>query len=680
MATLPDAFALGERPVPRAGGSVAGYTPSGSNIGQGVSRAGRDFAETAAIVAAMNDRQDAMNAQGAANKLAEQAMRLRDDKDTGFNSTRGGDTATPEFTKSFTAKFNTAREEVRATLTNENQRQAFDAHADTQALHFQSQLLQHQAVQTNAYNKGVEDDTINFGRKMIFDNPSDPNAIRAGFAQIDDAIGKKADREGWSPQMMVNAQTEYHSKVFEDVVAMGVERDPSTALALMNKRMGIGGPPEKSGNAAVDGLDVDKLIQLHHRARSYVEQQANRAAANDEKLLRLAEDSYHGLEKFALTGTPVSQDYQRQIESLTKGSPWEQPAKALIAASLTGATFGTKTIPQQEQVLRQADAQVAQTGTDPASKVLLDTMRTINSTQKAAYAENPWAAAARFARQPSVPDEPGKDVSQQIKDRAPLMAGIEVAAGRPVSPLQPNEAKAYIDKVRSMQPGDAAVELGNVGASLTMPRLEALADQLDKQDHAISLAMKQGTDGTTAGRRTGELVLLGAQAIRDKTVKRDDSTLTGWRASISTLIRGTLGDAKAEQDAIDSAYYVRVALDAGAADLPGYKHDSSEASAVRFAVGVPITRNGVKTILPREMDEDIFDAKLKTFTPEVLQTMAPGGVFYVRGKPIDAEQLSAQLPRLGMRRAGAGTFFPSSGGAFVSLDAAGQVPLQIRVK
>jgi hypothetical protein len=87
MATLPDAAALGERPTPHAGGSVAGYTPSGSNIGQGVSRAGRDMLEIGAIVASMNDRQDAMNAQGAANRLAEQAMRLQQDKDTSPRST-----------------------------------------------------------------------------------------------------------------------------------------------------------------------------------------------------------------------------------------------------------------------------------------------------------------------------------------------------------------------------------------------------------------------------------------------------------------------------------------------------------------------------------------------------------------------------------------------------------------
>jgi hypothetical protein len=678
MATLPDAAALGERPTPHAGGSVAGYSAPVSNIGQGISRAGRDMVDTAAVVAQMNDRQDAMNAQGAANRLSEQAMRLQQDQQTGFAGIKGGDTATPQFTKGFTAKFDTARAEVRASLTNENQRQAFDAHANATSLHFQSALLQHQAVQTNAFNKGVEDDTINFGRRMVFDNPADASAIQAGFAKIDWAIQKKADREGWSPEMLQNAKVEYRSKVFEDVVAMGVERDPVSALAMMNKRMGIGGPPEKSGNAAVDGLDVDKLISLHHRARSYVEQQANRARAEDDKRLKIAEDVYQAAEKLALTGAPFSQAFERELMAKTAGTHFETQAKAIAAASLTGATFGTKTLGQQREVLRQADEAVGKTGTDPASKVMLDKMREIHATQEAAYKENPWAAAARFAHQPSVPDEPGKDVREQIKARAPLMAGIEVASGAPASPLQPGEARAYVEKLRGLPPDAAAKEVGSVGAMLTLPRLEALANQLDKQDKPLALAMKLGTDGTTAGRPVAELLLRGAQALKDKTVKRDDTVLTGWRSEISALVRGTLGDAKAEDDAIDAAYYIRAAMDADGSKAPGYHFEASAHEAVRFAVGVPMERNGVKTVLPREMDEDGFDARLKAFTPDVLRSMAP--VFYVRGQPIAPEKLAGTLDRLGMRRDGQGGFVPSSGGAFVTLDPAGQVPLRLPMR
>jgi len=323
---------------------------------------------------------------------------------------------------------------------------------------------------------------------------------------------------------------------------------------------------------------------------------------------------------------------------------------------------------------------VGKTGTDPASKIMLDRMREINSTQEAAYKENPWAAAARFAHQPSIPDEPVKDVADCIRQTAPLITGIEVAAGAPVSPLQPNQAKAYIEKLRGMQPDAAAKELGTVGAMLPLTRLEAMANQLDKQDKPLSLAMKLGTDGTNAGRPVAELLLRGAQALKDKTVKRDDTTLTGWRAEISALVRGTLGDAKAEDDAIDAAYYIRAAMDADASKAPGYHFGASAEEAVRFAVGVPLERNGVKTVLPREMDEDGFDARLKTFTPDTLRAMAPAGTFYVRGQPVPPEKVSSMLGQLGMRRDGKGGFVPSSGGSFVTLDPAGQVPLRLPMR
>ena len=62
---------------------------------------------------------------------------------------------------------------------------------------------------------------------------------------------------------------------------------------------------------------------------------------------------------------------------------------------------------------------------------------------------------------------------------------------------------------------------------LTAPRIQALADQLDKGSKPLALSLKLGADGTTAGRMVSELVLRGAQALSDKTVKLDDQALAG---------------------------------------------------------------------------------------------------------------------------------------------------------
>jgi hypothetical protein len=84
--------------------------------------------------------------------------------------------------------------------------------------------------------------------------------------------------------------------------------------------------------------------------------------------------------------------------------------------------------------------------------------------------------------------------------------------------------------------------LAQTGAMLTAPRAIALADQLDKHDKPLALALKMGLDRTTAGRAASALVLRGAQALADKTVKKDDSALAGWKAEIAALVRGSIGD------------------------------------------------------------------------------------------------------------------------------------------
>jgi hypothetical protein len=106
------------------------------------------------------------------------------------------------------------------------------------------------------------------------------------------------------------------------------------------------------------------------------------------------------------------------------------------------------------------------------------------------------------------------------------------------------------------------------------------------------LALKLQLDRTTAGRTTSALVLRGAQALADKTVKRSDADLTGWRAEIAGIVRGTLGDDQAESDAIDAAYYVRAAMEQEGIQAPGFNLKASSENAVRMVIGQPLDRGG----------------------------------------------------------------------------------------
>lgn len=684
MPKLPDFTALGESPTPTPAGGASTYTPvSQAAAAQNLVSGGKEMEEAASIVAATNQRQDLMVAEAAINQLHSQRLDL-EAGDQGFSKVRGGGVVGPQFLDAYQQRFTDASKAIQDSLLNENQRRLYQQRVPAASLQFRSALLNHQARETDKFNDLTENDTVDLARREMFAAPLDPNAQEAGFARINWAIDQKAQRLGWSSVVTEETKAKFKEKVYEDMSAILVEQDPAGALVALNKRLGIGGPAEATGVQAFDSTtDPNKLITLRSRAFSYVEQARHRAEADDARRLKDAESATTELTKFALDGRMVSPDYESQIMSRVAGTPFEGQAKALIAASYTGAMHGSQPLPQQEAGLRQMDAAIAAKGTGPEEAKLVDHIRTITKNQQEAYKENPWAAATRFGRQADVPEASitsADQVPQLVSQRLQLIGGVETYAGRPVSPLQPGEAKAWADQLRAL-PADARAEaVGQTGAMLSVPRVAALADQLDKNDKPLALALKMGADRTTAGRAASALVLRGAQALQDKTVKKDDTALAGWRAEIAGLVRGSLGDERAEQDVIDAAYFIRAAQDQEGSAAPGFKSMSGAADAVAMVIGRPIERSGVKTVLPRGMDERTFDDKLRTYTPERLREMAPSGEVYVRGQPVKLEQIANRLTQYGLRRDGQGRYVPSVNNAPVTLDPQGTNLLRLDVR
>lgn len=700
MPKLPDFTALGDSPVPQPASGIAVRQPvdRGRAVASALQAGASDLQDASGIAAATkqraaeivekaNERQDMMMAEAALNRLQEQRLDL-EQGEAGFRKVRGSSAVGQQFVDTYRQKFDAARQQIEDGLANDNQRRMFQRRVPVAGLQYRSALLAHQARETDQFNDRTENDTIEAARQQIFGAPTDPNALAAGFSRIDWAIDQKATRLGWADEVRAFTKAKYREKVYEDSAAVMVEQNPEGSLALLNKRLGVGTEAGKTGVAAFDHADPQKLLTLRHRAASVVEQSRNRARAENEKRLKEAESKYDEVLNFALTGQMVSPDYEREVVGRVAGTPFEPQARQVIALSYAGAMHGSKPLAAQEQDLRAVDAQVAGGGTSAEQAKLVQHMRTITNTQREAYKENPWAAATRFGRQPPVPEAQiasAGDVPQLVAQRLASISGVEVYAGRPVSPLQPNEAKAFAETLRAMPPEARSEVLGQTGALLTgtngLPRLAALADQLDKQDRPLALALKMGLDRTTAGRAASTYVLRGQQALADKTVKKDDSALAGWRAEIAKLVRGTLGDERAEQDVIDAAYYVRAALDQEGVAAAGFKPmNASAENAVAMVIGRPLERAGVKTFMPRGMDERAFDERLRTFTPQKLRELAPAGQVYYRGTAIPVDQLSLRLPEYGMKRDGAGRYVPIVRGAVVTVDPQGRVPLRLEVR
>ena len=143
------------------------------------------------------------------------------------------------------------------------------------------------------------------------------------------------------------------------------------------------------------------------------------------------------------------------------------------------------------------------------------------------------------------------------------------------------------------------------------------------------------------------------------------------------MVRGTLGDDRAEADVIEAAYLVRAAMDIEGIAAPGFSRGLGQSAeeAVRLVIGTPLDRGGVKTLTPRGMDEKMFDERSRA-------ALAPlaGQKLYIRGKEMTAEELAAQITGYGMRRDGRGRYTPVLNGAYITTDPDGQQPLRLEVR
>jgi hypothetical protein len=553
-------------------------------------------------------------------------------------------------------------------------------------------LLHASQIENAGRNKQLEDDFssgLENDKRLVWADPTQFTNAAARRQAVLEVLNIPDERK------QVLGKQAREGLAFEAANGM-TERNPDAVLTKLGFTPGKWQPgmPVPDTAAAIDAvkadpvfsnLGPDKLEAVLHRALTLSSSRDAASRAAMEKAQKDAEKEVQDLQKFVLTGELASPEYQKQVYAKTAAFPeLDTAARELFKQSTSGAAFGSQTLPQQQQTLLQADARMNTAGSNPDEQTVIAQARQIHQAQTEAYKEDPWAAATRFHRLPPAPEMTFTDataVPQLVAQRLPLIGAVEARAGYAVSPLHPGEAAQFADTLKHLQPQQRGEVLGQVGAMLNVQQGAALAEQLDKTDKPLALALKLQLDRTTAGRTVSTLVLRGAQGLADKTIKRDDTALSGWRADIASIVRGTLGDDKAESDAIDAAYYVRAAMDQEGINAPGYSLKASAENAVRLVLGQPMERGGAKTVLPRGMTQDQFDDRLRSYTPDKLAQQAPARTVFVRGQPRTLQQLSSSLPTMGMKLdPRTGRYTPVSNGAFVTLDAAGTQPLQLEVR
>ena len=579
------------------------------------------------------------------------------------------------FAKDYLEGYDKRTADILAAAPADLPRQYMEQHRQAQRTHYgtAAQAFQFQAGDADAVNRYTG--AVDTWGKVVLQDPSQFGVASKTLAQtMPDLLPASKER----------VTTHATATLTNAAAAHWLDKDPYQVQEATSKAMGDKGYTGPTGVPWVDAATPEQVRTWNNQAATKVHLIESQMARDTDARSKAAQSSFDSATDLSIKGQYFDAPFQTKLLADTKGTQWEAAASELIASQKHTAGFASAPATDRAAVLdtmRSRGADPAQ-GTNPAMAAELGKFEGIENAIHAAIKDNHWKAGVKYGVLKSAPvTQIGSidDALKVIDGRAAAQGPLEMWTRKSESPLQPEEAAQLSGVLGNLPPPARAVALAQIGDRMPLGRRMELADQIAPKDKPISLAL-QVTDQTSAGRQLSELILRGSQDLKDKTIKKDDAALSGWRSTIAGYIRDAGLGPKAEDAAIDSAYFVRAAMESDGSAMPGFKLTASEQQAVKMVLGQPMSRNGVKTFLPRGMDsEGDFDKALGTYTPDVLKGLAPEGNFYVRGQPVSLQRFADGITRYGMRTDGGGNYLPSSGGALVTTDKAGTTPLRLPV-
>lgn len=409
-------------------------------------------------------------------------------------------------------------------------------------------------------------------------------------------------------------------------------------------------------------LDRVNGYRLHHEQQA--ELRAQRAAREAERVMRKAEAEFNAFQALADKGGALSTEYVDRAIAATAGTPYQQGIRALAQQARETGGIAAHPIAAQRAALANIDAFIATNGRTPE----LDKRRgQIEGVLKAAENDvqaDPMRAAAErgvLARIEPLDLSGGiQGLASQLGSRSVQADVVRQWAGKPsVSPFTADEAQQVGRLLRAAPADQQGQAIAALSQALPPHQTAALAAQIDKADRPLALAMAAGADRTTQGRTTAELILRGAQAIKDKSIKEEKGAEFGVRAQIAK----TVGDALAGNDresVIDAARLIYLGEQAAGETV-------TAESAVRLALhGDIVEHNGRRIPVAVGVDAASLGEKLRRLPRQQVEAQAPDGYVYLPGgRPMGVPEFLASLPDAQLEPAGHGKYMVRSGGSLV---------------
>lgn len=497
------------------------------------------------------------------------------------------------------------------------------------------------------------------------------DAMRIGPAaaaeKYDAVVDFAGDGAGWSPEARAaKKQASRQNITYGYYDQLSANQHASGDLDGINKAL------EEVQGAGGDDMTAVQRASTTNRLvgyRSSIMAQQERAAndAERERIARenAAAEAYNQAAQIMAKGAYLSQATIDSVSQATAGTSIEKQALALLSSQSSIAGFASKTAAQRAAELEHYRSEGANpaVGTSPENQKSIEMLAGIDSAANAAAKDNPWKAAQTYGviKNSDVMNASDPGELLPILDRRMQQIGaVEAWTGRKVSPLQPVEAAQVGAILKNLPPAQSASLLSTMGSMLHDPdRIEAVAAQVGDgaaESKTLGQAMILAGDQTNDGRLKAEVLLRGAQALKDRTSMEDTSRQTGWRATIASEIRGAYPSSLAENDAIDIAYKMSAALD-GDTD-----------AAIKMATGGIIKHGNAdaKIPLPDGMSERAFNKKINALTTIDFQSQAKDGYAYVSGMKMPLNKFVTSLPDASLVYAGNNNYAVKAGNSYVT--------------
>lgn len=479
--------------------------------------------------------------------------------------------------------------------------------------------------------------------------------MAAVTAQIDamDEIGRQAYGPAWEKRKQDWKDNTWDAQLNQQAMST---RDNLQGINALQKRITEGDYADKLDsnrrNTLVAKLDAYKtsLIQRQEAA-------AARAQRQQELALKKAEAEFNTFQGMADKGTILAPEYIDRAVAATKGTPYQAGIAAMAKQAQETGGIAAQPIRNQQALLTQVDTLIAKQGRTPELDKRREQIAKVLNASQSDLKENGLRAGLERGvitdmapLNVSTPEAMAGSFAKRIQQADHVSAW----AGKAVSPLDANEAEQVRGIMEALPPKQRSAAVATIAQAVGPRYAGAIAEQLNSKDKALSLAFASAGDKTTAGRFTSELILKGAQAIKDGTAMKDDKKVTGWKATIAQQIDGAFPDDRAATAVKESAYFIAAGI---AAENGGSVGTDEIARAVRLAVGGSIIeRNGKKLPIPAGLDSSDFESRVRSVSPADIIKQAPEGKVRVGGAEMSAADFAASVPGQELIYAGPGRY------------------------